>query len=181
MKYTMTDLEYDFNALEPYIDAKTMEIHYTKHHAGYTNNLNNAMESLNGKYEDINELLSHVSDFPVAIRNNGGGYFNHNLFWKILSPKGSGVPEGELKNAIDTAFGSFNNFKNEFNSAALGRFGSGWAWLIKDNAGKLKVVSTPNQDNPLMDIAEEREHQSWQLTCGSMLIILSIKTEETNM
>jgi Fe-Mn family superoxide dismutase len=130
-----------------------MEIHYTKHHGAYTNNLNGAVEGTEMEGLSIEEILRDVSKFPVAVRNNGGGFFNHNLFWKVMSPNGGGEPSGELANAINGTFGSFEAFKEQFSKAAATRFGSGWAWLVKkDNT--LVVSSTPNQDNPLMDVAE---------------------------
>jgi Fe-Mn family superoxide dismutase len=152
MAFVLPKLDYGYKALEPYIDAQTMEIHHTKHHGGYTAKLNDAIKGseLEGKSpEDIFRKISHYS---AAVRNNGGGYYNHSLFWKILSPEGGGEPHGELLEAINKSFGSFDNFRNEFSNAAAGVFGSGWAWLIKTNGG-LKVTSTPNQDNPLMDLA----------------------------
>ena len=148
MKFELPKLDYAYNALEPNIDAKTMEIHHSKHHNGYTNNLNNAIEGspLNGK--TIEEICKS-DGLSGALRNNGGGYYNHCLFWNILSPSGGGNPNNEVGNAINEQFGSFDNFKSEFSKAAGTRFGSGWAWLcIKDK--KLSICSTPNQDNPLM-------------------------------
>lgn len=153
MSYTLPELEYDYNALEPYIDARTMEIHYTKHHGAYTNNLNGAVEGTEMEGLSIEKLLSEISKFPVAVRNNGGGFFNHNLFWKVMSPNGGGEPAGELAKAINGAFGSFDGFKEQFSKAAATRFGSGWAWLVKQDSS-LMVTSTPNQDNPLMDVAD---------------------------
>ena len=153
MSFTIPELEYDYNALEPHIDARTMEIHYTKHHGAYTNNLNGAVEGTDMEGLSIKELLGDISKFPVAVRNNGGGFFNHNLFWKVMSPNGGGEPAGELANAINGAFGSFDGFKDQFSKAAAIRFGSGWAWLVKQDSS-LVVTSTPNQDNPLMDIAD---------------------------
>jgi Fe-Mn family superoxide dismutase len=148
MAFELPKLPYAFDALEPHIDAKTMEIHHDKHHAGYTNNLNNAIQGTEMEGWTIEEILKKGTDKP-AVRNNGGGYYNHNLFWQIMSPNGGGKPSGELAEAIDSAFGSFENFKDEFSKAAATRFGSGWAWLcVKD--GKLSICSTPNQDNPLM-------------------------------
>ncbi|MFZ5941412.1 MAG: superoxide dismutase [Bacteroidota bacterium] len=154
MSFQLPDLRYDYNALEPYIDARTMEIHYTKHHAAYTANLNKALESspLSGK--SIEEILGGISTAPAAVRNNGGGFYNHNLFWEVMGPEGSGKPSGKLLESINQAFGSFDDFKSQFSAAAATRFGSGWAWLVKTPDGKLVVSSTPNQDNPLMDIAE---------------------------
>lgn len=152
-KYELPKLNYAYDALEPYIDARTMEIHYTKHHAGYTNNLNNALQGTEHEGKEIEEIFSYVSKLPVAIRNNGGGYYNHDLFWQVLSPNGGGFPGGELAAEINKYFGSFNKFKELFSGAAATRFGSGWAWLIVHN-GELRITSTPNQDNPLMDVAD---------------------------
>ncbi|HAD97525.1 MAG TPA: superoxide dismutase [Cryomorphaceae bacterium] len=153
MAFQLPDLPYPKNALEPHIDAQTMEVHHDKHHAGYTSKLNDALEGTGNENASIEEILKNVSKHGDAIRNNGGGYYNHSLFWTVMSPNGGGEPSGDLANAINDAFGSFENFKEEFSNAAKSRFGSGWAWLlIRD--GKLQVSSTPNQDNPLMDIAE---------------------------
>jgi len=153
MLFELPKLSYDYKALEPHIDAMTMEIHYTKHHGAYTNNLNNAIKGTELENKSIEEILKDISKYPVAVRNNGGGYFNHNLFWDIMSPKGGGEPTGKLLDAINKDFGSFEKFKELFNNAAATRFGSGWAWMVNQN-GKLVVSSTPNQDNPLMDVAE---------------------------
>ncbi len=155
MSFELPKLPYAYDALEPHFDALTMEIHHTKHHQGYTNNLNNAIKGTDAENAAINEILANVSKYSGAVRNNGGGYYNHCIFWENLSPNGGGNPTGELAKAIDTAFGSFDKFKEEFSAAAATRFGSGWAWLIK-NGDKLEVTSTPNQDNPLMDIAEKK-------------------------
>ena len=153
MAFELPKLNYAYNALEPHIDARTMEIHHTKHHAGYTSNLNNAVAGSNLENETIESILSKVSSLSPAIRNNGGGYYNHALFWKVMSPSGGGEPAGDLADAIKKDFGSFENFKKEFSTAAATRFGSGWAWLVKTGNG-LKITSTPNQDNPIMDLAE---------------------------
>ncbi len=153
MAFENPKLSYSYDALEPYIDAKTMEIHHTKHHGGYTKKLNNAIEGTPLENQSIEEILKEVSKHPTAVRNNGGGYYNHKLFWDIMSPDGGGEPSGKLMDAIKKDFGSFDKFKEEFNQAAATRFGSGWAWLIDQN-GKLVIASTPNQDNPLMDISE---------------------------
>lgn len=150
MAFTLPDLPYAFDALEPHIDAKTMEIHHDKHHAGYTKKLNSAVEGTELEGKDIEEILSNLDMSNSAVRNNGGGYFNHSLFWKVMSPSGGGQPEGELANAINDAFGSFSNFVDEFSNAAKTQFGSGWAWLCVHPGGKLEICSTPNQDNPLM-------------------------------
>ncbi|RMG30772.1 MAG: superoxide dismutase [Bacteroidetes bacterium] len=154
MAFQLPDLPYAYDALEPYIDARTMEIHHTKHHAGYTNKLNAAIEGTRIDGLSIESLLRSPAN--TAIRNNGGGYYNHCLFWEIMSPNGGGQPSGALADAINAAFGSFDKFKETFSSAAAGRFGSGWAWLIKKADGSLAVTSTPNQDNPLMDVADEQ-------------------------
>ncbi|HED09051.1 MAG TPA: superoxide dismutase [Caldithrix abyssi] len=159
MPFTLPDLPYDFNALEPHIDARTMEIHHGKHHAGYVNNLNNAISGnvgLEGKsLEELIGALSAVpSEIQTAVRNNGGGHWNHSFFWKIMSGNGGGRPEGDLAKAIDEAFGSFESFAEAFKKAGATRFGSGWAWLVVDAGGNLKVGSTANQDNPLMDISD---------------------------
>ena len=153
MSFKLPSLRYAYDALEPYIDARTMEIHHTKHHAAYTNNLNAAVENTEIARKSIEDIMKDISKYSVAVRNNGGGYYNHNLFWEIMSPDGGGDPSGELAAAIKSSFGSVEAFKNEFSKAAATRFGSGWAWLVKQN-GRLVVCSTPNQDNPLMDLAE---------------------------
>ncbi|QRG68498.1 superoxide dismutase [Brevibacillus choshinensis] len=155
MAHQLPALPYAHNALEPHIDAQTMEIHHGRHHATYVNNLNAALEAhadLQGK--SVEELISNIDALPegirTAVRNNGGGHANHTLFWEILSPNGGGAPAGELADAINAAFGSFDNFKAEFAKAATGRFGSGWAWLVADG-GKVAITSTPNQDSPVME------------------------------
>ncbi len=153
MSFTLPKLDYAYNALEPHIDGRTMEIHHTKHHQGYINNLNNAIQGTALEGKSIEEILANISSAPMAVRNNGGGHYNHELFWKMLSPNGGGTPKGALLEAINSAFGSFEQFKDEFAKAAATRFGSGWAWLVKTEKG-LVITSTPNQDNPLMDIAE---------------------------
>jgi len=154
MSFKLPDLSYDYNALEPYIDARTMEIHHSKHHAGYTNNLNNAISGTELEGKSIEDILSMVSKQSMAVRNNGGGFYNHDLYWKVMGPGGGGEPNGDLANAIKSSFGTFDDFKSQFSTAAATRFGSGWAWLVKLSDGSLKVTSTPNQDNPLMDVAE---------------------------
>ena len=154
MSFKLPDLSYDYNALEPSIDARTMEIHHSKHHAGYTANLNKAVEGSSLEGKSVEEILAGVSSESAAVRNNGGGYYNHNLYWSVMGPAGGGEPTGELLNAINGAFGSFEDFKTKFSTAAATRFGSGWAWLVKQADGTLAVSSTPNQDNPLMDLAE---------------------------
>ena len=148
MAFELPNLPYAHDALEPHIDARTMEIHHGKHHAGYTSKLNAAVEGTDLEGKDIETLLREHSD-NGAVRNNGGGFWNHNLFWNSMSPNGGGAPEGALAEAIDRDFGSFENFKDEFSKAAATRFGSGWAWLCVNN-GKLEVCSSANQDNPLM-------------------------------
>jgi Fe-Mn family superoxide dismutase len=154
MAFELPQLPYAYDALEPHIDARTMEIHHTKHHAGYTNKLNAALEGTEFASKSIEEILGSLNAVPeakrTAVRNNGGGFANHRLFWEIMSPNGGGQPSGELADAINSAFGSFAAFKEQFSSAAATRFGSGWAWLIVDG-GKLSVVSTPNQDTPVME------------------------------
>ena len=154
--FTLPDLPYALDALEPHIDARTMEIHHDKHHAGYTSKLNAALEGSDMAGKSIEDILANVSSAGNGVRNNGGGFYNHSLFWKILSPNGGGKPTGELSTAIDKAFGSYDAFKEKFSSAAAGQFGSGWAWLIVKDNGELAVTSTPNQDNPLMDVADEK-------------------------
>ncbi|MBS2210469.1 superoxide dismutase [Carboxylicivirga mesophila] len=154
MAFELPKLEYAYDALEPHIDARTMEIHHTKHHAAYTNNLNGAVAGTELEGQSIEDLLANISKHSVAVRNNGGGFFNHNLFWTVMSPNGGGEPTGELAAAITKDFGSIDAFKEAFNKAAATRFGSGWAWLVKQADGKLVVSSTANQDNPLMDIAD---------------------------
>lgn len=156
MAFTLPALPYAFNALEPHIDARTMEIHHGKHHNAYVTNLNNAITGKPEENLSIEEICKTVSKHPVAVRNNGGGHYNHSLFWTLLTPSGGGAPSGELADAIKSAFTSFDEFKTKFAAAAAGRFGSGWAWLVVDAGGKLQITSTPNQDNPLMDVAEVR-------------------------
>jgi Fe-Mn family superoxide dismutase len=150
MAFELPSLDYAHNALEPHIDARTMEIHHGKHHAGYTNNLNAAIEGTDLAGKSIEEILGGLDMNNAAVRNNGGGFYNHSLFWKVLSPNGGGTPTGDLAAAIDAAYGSFDAFKDAFAKAAATRFGSGWAWLCVHPGGKVEVCSTPNQDNPLM-------------------------------
>lgn len=154
MSFTLPDLPYDYNALERSIDARTMEIHHGKHHAAYTNNLNNAIAGTSMEGKSIEQILAENTSDNAAVRNNGGGFYNHNLFWEIMSPNGGGAPKGALASAIDAAFGSFDQMRELFNKAAATRFGSGWAWLSVGADGKLAVSSTPNQDNPLMPVAD---------------------------
>ena len=156
MAFQLPALPYAFNALEPHIDARTMEIHHGKHHAAYTNNLNAAIEGTPLEGKSIEEILGQVSKQSPAVRNNGGGYYNHNLFWEIMSPKGGGEPSGALADDITNRFGSFNEFKEAFVRASTTQFGSGWAWLMVDAAGALAVINTANQDNPLMDVSALR-------------------------
>jgi len=156
MAYELPKLPYEYNALEPHIDARTMEIHYTKHHQAYITNVNNAIKGkadLEQKsVEDlIRDLNSVPEDIRTVVRNNGGGHANHSFFWKIMGPKAAGEPKGKLADDIKSTFGGFDQFKEKFAAAGVGRFGSGWAWLIKNKSGKLEVISTPNQDSPLMD------------------------------
>ena len=150
MAFELPSLKYSYDALEPHIDSKTMEIHHGKHHAGYTNNLNNAIKDSDLEGKSIEEILSKLNLDNSAVRNNGGGFYNHCLFWDILSPSGGGEPAGALSDAISNSFGSFDEFKTLFSKAAATRFGSGWAWLCVHPGGKLEVCSTANQDNPLM-------------------------------
>lgn len=156
MAFTLPALPYAFNALEPHIDARTMEIHHGKHHNAYVTNLNNAIAGTDAEKLSIEEICKNVSKYPVAVRNNGGGHYNHSMFWTIMAPKAGGAPTGALADAINAAFTNFDEFKTKFAAAGAGRFGSGWAWLIKDSSGKLQITSTPNQDNPLMDVAETK-------------------------
>jgi Fe-Mn family superoxide dismutase len=153
MSFKLPDLTYDYNALERSIDARTMEIHHSKHHGGYTKKLNAAIDGTEWAEKPIEEILGNVSKISEAVRNNGGGFYNHSLFWQVMGPNGGGSPKGKIADAINDNFGSFENFKKEFSDAAATRFGSGWAWLVKQN-GKLVVTDTPNQDNPLMDLSE---------------------------
>ncbi|BDR10180.1 superoxide dismutase [Comamonas thiooxydans] len=154
MSYTLPPLAYDYAALEPHIDAQTMEIHYSKHHQTYVNNLNAALEGSEYAQWSLEDLLAKVESLPQtlrqAVRNNGGGHANHSLFWQVMSPGAGGLPQNALAAAIDKDLGSFENFKTEFTKAAISRFGSGWAWLSVDRSGKLHVESSANQDNPLM-------------------------------
>jgi Fe-Mn family superoxide dismutase len=155
MTFKLPELNYNYDQLEPHIDARTMEIHHTKHHQAYINNLNAALEGHeNLKSKSIEEIISDLESVPenirTAVRNNGGGHLNHSMFWELMSPNGGGEPKGELGKLIDRDFGNLETFKAEFKKAAMGRFGSGWAWLVLDGE-KLKVVSTPNQDNPISE------------------------------
>ena len=152
-KFELPPLPYGYDALEPYIDKMTMEIHHDKHHAGYVNKLNGAVEGTEMAGKSLDELVMNVSKYPVAVRNNGGGHWNHSLFWTVMKKDGGSEPTGALADAIKSSFGSFAEFKSQFSNAAATRFGSGWAWLVVQN-GKLAIGSTPNQDNPLMDISD---------------------------
>lgn len=155
MAFTLPALPYGYDALEPHIDQLTMQIHHDKHHQAYVDNLNKAIAGTENENKSLEELIKNAGQLSAAIRNNGGGHWNHSFFWEILSPNGGGKPEGKLASAIDEAFGSLDAMKEKFNAAGAGRFGSGWAWLIA-NDGKLSINSTPNQDNPLMDVAEAK-------------------------
>ena len=150
MAFELPSLNYSFDALEPHVDTKTMQIHHGKHHAGYTNNLNNAIKGTDLETMSIETILAELDLNNTAVRNNGGGFFNHSLFWNVMSPNGGGLPSGDLASAINDSFGSFDEFKSTFSKAAGTRFGSGWAWLCVHPDGKLEVCSTANQDNPLM-------------------------------
>lgn len=150
MSFELPKLPYAFDALEPHIDAKTMEIHHDKHHQGYTDKLNDAIKGTDKEGKTIENILTNLDMDNKAVRNNGGGFYNHSLFWKVMSPNGGGKPSGDLAKAIDDAFGSFDTFKEKFSEAAKTQFGSGWAWLCVHKGGKLEICSTPNQDNPLM-------------------------------
>jgi Fe-Mn family superoxide dismutase len=153
MSFELPKLDYAYTALEPHIDAKTMEIHHSKHHQAYVTNLNNAIAGTDAEKMSIEDICKNISKFPMAVRNNGGGHYNHSLFWQIMAPNAGGMPTGDLAKAIETDLGGFDKFKADFTAAGATRFGSGWAWLcVKE--GKLCVCSTPNQDNPLMDIAD---------------------------
>ncbi len=156
MAFTLAPLPYASDALEPHFDQATMEIHHGRHHNTYVTNLNNAVAGTPNEDKSLEELVANAGAISPAVRNNGGGHWNHTFFWGILSPNGGGEPVGALAEAIDAKFGSFSAFKDEFKKAALGRFGSGWAWLIKTEDGGVAITSTPNQDNPLMDIADAK-------------------------
>ena len=150
MAFELPKLPYAYDALEPHIDARTMEIHHTKHHAAYTTNLNAALADTGHANDSIEEVLAAVNNFPPAVRNNGGGFYNHNLFWTVMSPDGGGQPTGAVADAINAAYGSFDGFKDAFSKAAATRFGSGWAWLCVKKGGAVEVCSSANQDNPQM-------------------------------
>ncbi len=155
MAFKLPDLPYPHDALEPHIDKQTMEIHHGKHHQTYVTNLNNAIEGTENANKSLEELCKNAGKLGAPVRNNGVGHFNHSLFWQILSPNGGGNPSGELGDAINSTFGSFANFKDEWKKQSLGRFGSGWVWLCIPSDGKLCICNTPNQDNPLMDVADK--------------------------
>lgn len=155
-QFEFVPLPYAYNALEPYIDQQTVEIHYSKHHKAYCDNFNNALNAAGIQSKDILEIFRNVSKYPVAVRNNGGGYFNHNFYWENMKKNGGGQPTGKVSEAINKTFGSLDEFKKQFSEAAKTRFGSGWAWLCLNAKGELFVCSTPNQDNPYMDIAEKK-------------------------
>ena len=150
MAFELPPLPYSFGSLEPHIDALTMEIHHDRHHNAYITNLNNAITGTDLEGKSLDEILSNIDDYSAAVRNNGGGHYNHSLFWTVMSPNGGGQPEGDLAQAINARFGSFDSFKNEFSTSAATRFGSGWAWLCKKGGGEVDVCSSPNQDNPVM-------------------------------
>lgn len=152
--HTLPALAYAYDALEPHIDKMTMEIHHSKHHQAYINNLNAAISGTEMEQMKLEDIFKNMSKYPASVRNNGGGHYNHTLFWEIMSPNGGGKPTGKLLTAIEKKFTSFENFQKEFNQAALTRFGSGWAWLLVDASGEIQISSTPNQDNPLMDVAD---------------------------
>lgn len=154
MAFTLPELPYAKDALEPHIDALTMEIHHDRHHKAYVDKLNSAIEGSDLADKSLEDLMKNISSYPAAVRNNGGGHWNHSFFWSVMAPGKGGTPSGELLDAINAKFGSFEKFKEEFSSAGANRFGSGWAWLIVDGNGNLAVCSTPNQDNPLMDVAD---------------------------
>jgi superoxide dismutase, Fe-Mn family len=155
MAFSVPDLPYAYDALEPHIDEATMHFHHDKHHQAYVDKANAALEGTEWADKDVEEVLQNLSSLPddkqAAVRNNGGGHYNHSLFWEMMSPDGGGAPSGDLAAAIDAAFGSFDAFKEEFKAAGANRFGSGWAWLVKDSSGKVAVTSTPNQDSPISD------------------------------
>lgn len=154
--YELESLPYSYDALEPHFDKMTMEIHHSKHHQAYINNLNAAIKDNEMSHIPLENLMKDISKYPTAVRNNGGGHYNHSMFWNVLSPTGGGLASGKLGNEIEKKFGSFEKFKEEFSNAAKTRFGSGWAWLSVDESGELFVSSTPNQDNPLMDVVEKK-------------------------
>lgn len=155
-KFSFPELPYSYDALESFIDKNTMEIHYSRHHRAYFNNFVKAAEELELEGMTLEEIFNQVSQYPTTVRNNGGGFYNHNLFWEVMSPNGGGEPSEKLMKAIEKSFGTFEEFQKKFQAAATGQFGSGWAWLSVDKNGNLFISSTPNQDNPLMDVVEKR-------------------------
>lgn len=155
-QYVLPELSYTYESLEPHLDARTMAIHHGKHHQAYVNNLNTAIKDTPLADLSLEEIFADMSRYPASVRNNGGGHWNHTFFWKILNPAGGGLPQGSLLTALEKRFGSFENFRTAFNQAGASRFGSGWVWLIVDSRGDLQITSTPNQDNPLMDVSEVR-------------------------
>ncbi|MGE9516832.1 MAG: superoxide dismutase [Solitalea-like symbiont of Tyrophagus putrescentiae] len=158
-KFTLPALAYAYDSLEPHIDSQTMHLHHDKHHQAYVDKANKAIEDTDkaAENESIDNILKNISKYSKALRNNLGGHYNHSLFWKVIGPNKGGKPSGDLASAINTSFGSFDKFKELFNNAAANQFGSGWAWLISNN-GKLEVTSTPNQDNPIMDVVDKKGH-----------------------
>ena len=178
MAFELQKLPYTFDALEPYIDAQTMEIHHDKHHAAYTNNLNAAIQGTALDGQTIEQILANISAHSVAIRNNGGGFYNHNLFWDVMAPGGAKSPEGDLLKTIIAGFGSYQNFKEAFTKAALTRFGSGWAWLVKQG-NSLVISSTPNQDNPIMDLADVKGLPVLGGGCVGTRILFEVSKPET--
>lgn len=154
MAFELEALPYANDALEPHIDKETMEIHHDRHHQAYVDNLNKAIAGTDAENASLEDIIKNIGQYPAAVRNNGGGHFNHDLFWSVLGPNAGGEPTGELADAINEAFGSFEDLKKKLQEAGAARFGSGWSWLIVDESSKLAVTSTPNQDNPLMDVAE---------------------------
>jgi len=156
MAFTLPNLPYDLNALEPHVDARTMEIHHGKHHAAYVNNLNAALQGTEHEGSTLEVLMANISKLPPAVRNNGGGHWNHSMFWEIMGPDSGGEPTGDLASKIAENFGTFDEMKKQFAQAATTRFGSGWAWLCVDADDNLFITSTPNQDNPLMDVADKK-------------------------
>jgi len=175
-KFELAPLPYAFSALEPHIDARTMEIHHDKHHAAYVNNLNKAVEGTPLEGKSLEDLFKNISKAPAAVRNNGGGVYNHNLYWEVMGPGKGGEPKGPLGEAIKSTFGSFDKFKELFSNAGATRFGSGWAWLVASE-GKLLITSSPNQDNPLMDLSEVKGYPSCASMCGNMLTIFTTRTD----
>lgn len=156
LTFSLPSLPYKYEDLEPHIDALTMQIHHSKHHQAYVDNLNKALKDVATSDKTMEDILKNISKYVPAVRNNGGGHYNHSFFWKLISPKGGGNPTGKLSDSINATFGDFEKMKQLFNDAAKNRFGSGWAWLIKTNDNRLEIISTPNQDNSLMDVSEKK-------------------------